>query len=178
MKDYRSSYHSPNVESNPPGNYEYLGVGIDPQQGLKGQGCSLGEGHLSSSAIGGIVLESYVSLLSSEDETMDPPYRIYQNLDSADESCSGNESLNKGNGGPSSDSKTVNTNIDGKEMGSEKDRPISISSEDADFADSVLAGTGAAKVTKLKTPPLSPNPICRIQSCYSLAYKGEQRDSK
>ena len=172
MKDYRSLYHPPNVESDPPGNYEYLGVG------LKGQGYSQGEGHLSSSAIGGIVRESYVSLLSSEDETIDPPYRIYQNLDSADESCSGNETPNKGTGENSDGTKPVNTDIGGKETGSEKDRPLSISSEDADFAESVLAGTGAAKVTKLKTPPLSPNPICRIQSCYSLAYKGEQRDSK
>ena len=187
VKDFNQSSHQSYIENNAPGTYSYLGLGIDPQQGLKGQGCFQGhpdefqgEGHLSSSAIGGIVRESFISLLSSEDEGMDPPYKIYQNLDSsADESCFGNETSNKGTCDDlKGDKSDINMNVSEKTAGSLKDRPISISSEDADFTESVLSGTNVPKVTKLKTPPLSPNPICRIQNCYSLAFKGEQRESK
>ena len=186
VKNFNPLSQQTYMESQPPETYSYQGLGIDSQQGLKGQGYFQdhpdefqGEGHLSSSAIGGLVRESYVSLLSSEDEHMDPPYKIYQNLDSADESCSGEEISNKGicedSDGVKSD---VNLNAFEKNVTMQKERPISISSEDVDYTESVLLGTNVPKVTKLKTPPLSPNPICRIKNCYSLAFKGEQRESK
>lgn len=152
--------------------YSYLGLDIDSQQDLQIQ---IGNESLSSSSIGGLVRESYISLLSSEDEHADASYNVFQNLDATNVIQEGDCSDN--------DVCVVSNSETTKHSINKKERIVSVSSEDADYTESVLSGSPVAKVpvskiTGLISPTLTPNPICKIDSCYSLAFKGGDRGSK
>ena len=161
--------------------YPYLGIDIGSQQDMKNEGQMLGhqiqgqgQEHQSSSSIGGLVRENYINLLSSEDETIHDSYKIYQNLDSSrDTDCEGETSEHS-----SKQEKCVDA--DDSKSGcnnSHKHRTLSISSEDAEYTETVLSGNSVSKVTQVdgdssSANPVSPNPICKIDSYYSLSFKG------
>ena len=162
-------------ESQTAGSCSYLGIGINPQQQGEGNAQNDLEQDKDLSSTGISSIDNYICISSSEDEFVNCSYSINQKPVTAKMTRTGKKLPDTGSRKTSLNKRKNNVkerNPSERNVAFREGQILSISSEDSDCGEPRKTGSDFNEITKRRNP--ASLPICRIESYYSLSFKGDE----